>query len=177
MTAGVPVRASLAAAFVVAAVGWAAWLAWLPARLDRAPASPALSSLAALTYRAAGVACHQDPARSFRHGSWPWAVCARCAGLYGGSAIGAIVALAWGLRPGGRRGFPPLDRGRARNGLLLAAVPTAALWGIERLAGVPVSGLARYAAAVPLGAVVSALITLVIGGSVLADSPVRTGVH
>ena len=61
---------------------------WLPARLDAGPVNGTLALAAALTYRAGGVVCHQDPDRSFHRGRMPLPVCARCTGLYGAGGGG-----------------------------------------------------------------------------------------
>ena len=71
---------------------------WLPARLDAGPVNGTLALAAALTYRAGGVVCHQDPDRSFHRGRMPLPVCARCTGLYGAGGGGG------GARGGGGGG-------------------------------------------------------------------------
>lgn len=35
--------------------------------------------------------CHQSPERSFRFSGQPWAVCARCSGIYAGLGLGALM--------------------------------------------------------------------------------------
>jgi uncharacterized membrane protein len=62
-----------------------AWFLFLVA----APVAPA--PLAAAAYALASLVCHQMPTRSFHYGAVQLPVCARCIGLYGGAAIGAIV--------------------------------------------------------------------------------------
>jgi uncharacterized membrane protein len=69
-------------------------------------------------YRGFAVACHQMPERSFHLFGHPLAVCARCAGLYAGFALGL---LAYPLaRPLASRRAP------ARAWLVAAALPAAA---------------------------------------------------
>jgi len=95
-------------------------------------------------YLAASSVCHQRPERSFHAGSAQWTVCARCAGLYLAAPMGAIAAM-W------------LSR-RVRLGwVAVAAVPTALTWGLETAGLAPISNLARFIAALPLGAAVAML--------------------
>ncbi|MCB9592564.1 MAG: DUF2085 domain-containing protein [Sandaracinaceae bacterium] len=47
--------------------------------------------------------CHQEVARSFAIDGHPMAVCHRCAGIYAGLAVGALLALALRLDPGRKR--------------------------------------------------------------------------
>jgi hypothetical protein len=80
--------------------------------------------------------CHQLPERSFLLEGSPLAVCARCMGLYGGFALGALAAagLAW---RGRRGGLAP--RGPGRAPLLMAALPSAFQLAAE-LAGLSAGG-------------------------------------
>jgi uncharacterized membrane protein len=72
--------------------------------------------LALVIYRAFGYLCHQIPERSFYIEGHQLAVCARCAGLYAGFALGALIyPLARSLRQ--------LETPR-RRWLLVAVVPT-----------------------------------------------------
>ena len=90
--------------------------------------------------------CHQRPERSFHAGSAQWPVCARCAGLYLSAPIGAIAAL--------------LMRKRVRLWwVALAVVPTALTWLLETAGLAPIGNLARFVAALPLGAAVAMLAT------------------
>lgn len=127
----------------------AAWIllgasvAWLAALA--ATAAGALEPVSAAIYRFGSFICHQQPDRSF-HSALQWPVCARCLGLYAAAPAGALAALAIRAR-------------LARSGTVLllcvAALPTAATWIAERAMGVPVGNMARFAAALPLGAVVT----------------------
>jgi uncharacterized membrane protein len=72
------------------------------------------------------------------------AVCARCTGLYASAAAGAAIALV------GRS--TSLRASRARAILLLAAIPTAATLVAEWLGLMDPGSVARFAAALPLGA-------------------------
>ena len=70
-------------------------------------------------------------------------VCARCAGIYVGAALGACVAWIGAVR---------WRRTPARTVLLVAVLPTLLTWILEHLFGVPFSNATRAVAAVPLGA-------------------------
>lgn len=107
--------------------GRAAWAAWavtlacaagLVALIVLAPVLRARGAALAsyLIYQFFKVTCHQIPERSFQIGGHPFAVCARCFGLYAGALLGvAVYPLA---RPLTRVWAPH------RRWLLLAAVPT-----------------------------------------------------
>jgi hypothetical protein len=76
---------------MAAAVGWAAALplaAWMVAR----PGTSPLYAFALAVYGVGGLVCHQLPERSFHPWSAQMPVCARCAGIYIGGAIAAIIA-------------------------------------------------------------------------------------
>jgi hypothetical protein len=73
----------------------------------------------------------------------PLPVCARCAALYLSGAAGALAAWVMASRRGLRS---------TRTVLVACAVPTAATWLLEHLAGVPFTNVVRAVAALPLGA-------------------------
>jgi uncharacterized membrane protein len=100
----------LGVAVTLAACGWVGLLLFAP-RLPPA--------VAAVIYAVGSLICHQRPERSFHldHAQLP--VCARCAGIYAGAAIGAIAATGW-WRPGARSVVPA-----PRLPLIAAAIPTA----------------------------------------------------
>jgi uncharacterized membrane protein len=131
-------------ALVVAAVAWplllgaAAWRA----------SSGESSAWAAVTYAAAGLVCHQQPARSFHTAGTQWPVCARCSGLYLAAPLGAVFALA------GRRRLTPAPARTVRV-LGVAALPSLAVWLAELSGAAPVGNVTRAAAALPLGAAVA----------------------
>lgn len=171
-----PRRAALWGAAALA-VAWAAALPWSAYTLRASPSSPWRLGVSVLIYRAGSLVCHQDPTRSFRVAAWPLPVCARCAGLYAGGAVAAAAAAGVLVR---RRRQP--GRGRAvvarmRALLIVAAVPTAALWAAERLAGMPVSNEARAAGAVPLGGAVAWVLARLIAGDRLTDGSHTSGIH
>ena len=101
-----------------------------------------------IAHVAASRICHQKPERSFSTAGVQWPVCGRCSGLYLGAAAGVLPALLLRHRLRRRRAVIAT--------LVVAAVPTAATLVVEWLALAPVSSLARFATALPLGAAVLA---------------------
>jgi uncharacterized membrane protein len=124
----------------VLSIAWAVTLAGavLPSTDGRPP------GWAAVVYMSASKVCHQRPERSFHAGHAQWPVCARCAGLYLAAPIGAIAAL-------GRR------RRVRLTWVAAAALPTALTWILETAGLAPVGNLARFLAALPLGAAIAML--------------------
>lgn len=163
--------------YVILAAAWAAWIVALPPALNQFPSSRVVAAAGALTYRAAGLVCHQDPARSYRTGRWPVPVCARCTGLYLGGALGAVIGAASARRAWRTRRRPEFDIHRVRWVLILAALPTGTLWLAERAAGFAVSNTARAAGGVPFGMAVSWLVTVALFGAVLKHRLEASGVH
>jgi hypothetical protein len=159
--------------YAAAAALWAAWLPAAAAVLDDGRDAGTAVVAAALTYRGASFVCHQDPARSFAAGKWPWPVCARCAGLYAGAAAGACLGGVMATRSVRRRrratAAVAVRLSVVRWTLAAAALPTALLWAAERLAGLPVGNPARAVGAVPLGAAVSWLVAVTIAGWPVTD--------
>ena len=126
-----------------------AWLAMLAG-----VASGVLEPLAAAVFRFASFLCHQQPDRSY-HWAVQWPVCARCLGLYAAAPAGALAAMLVrrSLSGGGNAFF-----------LCIAALPSVMTWLAERAAGVSVGNSARFAAALPLGAVVLWVIARTLAG-------------
>jgi uncharacterized membrane protein len=152
----------LVKALVIASIGWPVLLAI--AGWQTIAGRPARWTMG--TYVAASVVCHQRSARSFHSAGVKWPVCARCSGLYLAAPIGAMVA-ASGARFRGRwsRPNPGLTpRARLLAWLALSAVPTVVTWSLEWLAAVPVSNAARFLAALPLGAMVAAVLVYTVHG-------------
>jgi uncharacterized membrane protein len=88
--------------------------------------------------------CHQDPARSLSTAGAPQAVCARCAGIYLGAAIGLAAAAG---SAGGRWSRPrPLWLGAL-------LVPTAADALAARVGWPSLANAPRFSLAIPLGLV------------------------
>jgi uncharacterized membrane protein len=137
--------------FIAASTAWAAALP--AAALVAARAVPGMAGyiLAAGIYAVGSVVCHQIPERSFHLLGRQLPVCARCAGIYVGSAL---IALAAAFGPGNR----PLARSGAKVLVLVACVPTAATLAFEWLSGVAPSNAVRAAAGFALGGALSWLV-------------------
>ena len=86
--------------------------------------------------------CHQRPERSFFITGQQLAVCARCTGLYFGTAMAAPLALI---------AVSSLTGSRARRIAIVAAAPTALTWILEFGGVAAFSNVARFIAALPLG--------------------------
>ncbi|MFO7694337.1 MAG: DUF2085 domain-containing protein [Vicinamibacterales bacterium] len=166
-------RAARAVIVAAAAAGWACWLVAAPALAAGSPPRAAVWA-SALAYRAGAVICHQQDARSLHVGGVRMPVCARCFGLYGGGAAGALLAAGWVLSA--RRALS-LTLARWRWAAVLCGLPTFAAWGGEHLAGLAVPGAERALLAVPLGAVVAAIVTLWAGGAAFDDTPAVSALH
>lgn len=141
-------RPRLPAVLAMVALAW--WGALAAAPACRA-AGGAWGVAAAVFHGACGRLCHQRPDRSFGDGGGQWPVCARCAGLYAGAAIGAGAA--WlAVRRWWRRGHrvPPPTTWRVP--VIVAAAPTGLSWALEMTGVTGFTNLSRFAAAVPLGA-------------------------
>jgi uncharacterized membrane protein len=94
-------------------------------------------------YAGGGLVCHQRPERSLTTCGRQWPVCGRCSGLYLGAAAGVLLAGAGVARRGSWRQW--------RTRLLVAAIPTGALWLGEVVGlGDPGTPL-RLALALPVG--------------------------
>ena len=81
--------------------------------------------LALVLYQMFGHVCHQIPERAFWAAGHPFAVCARCTGIYFGFAAGVVL---YPLVRSLRRGDAP-----ARRWLLLAAAPALLDFGLDWL--------------------------------------------
>lgn len=103
-----------------------------------------------LIHQAASSICHQSPERSFSWHGHQWPVCGRCLGLYAAAPAGAFVALL------GPRSLTTSRRNFLR--LCIAALPTAVTFVLEHAAGLPLSNVHRFGAALPLGAMVAWLL-------------------
>jgi hypothetical protein len=104
-------------------------------------------SWTAVAYSAASRVCHQRPERSFETAGVQWPVCARCSGLYLAAPVGAVL---------GMMGWVRL-RDAVRASLVAAALPTVATLGLE-WSGVPIGNVVRAVSALPLGAIVAAVL-------------------
>jgi len=157
-------RPWLARGFAVAAMTWVLTLVAVPFLLAHERGGRPVTVVSAGTYLVGSVVCHQRPDRSFSPWGVQMPVCARCAGLYMGGALGVALV---GVR-GARRGWDPGRRRMAstalRWGVLAAAVPTGLTWVGEAAGGLTVTEGVRAVAAVPLGAAVTWVVSLVIRG-------------
>jgi uncharacterized membrane protein len=122
-----------------------------------APVSGLGAAVSGLTYAFASLICHQRPDRSFHIGAAQLPVCARCIGLYGGAAIGAILTA---LAPGATL-LPWSNRRVLRILLIAAALPTAITWGAEIVGLWSPVNATRFMAALPLGAAVALTVNYV----------------
>jgi len=121
--------------------------AWLFLILT-APLLP--TTISASVYAIGSLVCHQLPERSFHLGGFQLPVCARCVGLYSGAAIGALATVV--MRPVG------VPR-RARQILVLGALPTVITIALE-IAGLwPTTNIVRAVAGFPLGLVAALVVT------------------
>jgi uncharacterized membrane protein len=134
------------------------WLVWLLT-------APFLSTpLSSAAYLIGSLVCHQLPARSFHLGGSQLPVCARCLGIYAGSAVGAVIGAAvWS----GCRATPaaPMSRRTVRATLAIVAAPTLVSVLLETADVWRTTNVERAVAGLPLGlgaalVVVSALATL-----------------
>jgi uncharacterized membrane protein len=120
---------------------WVAALLAAPAGLARS------GSLAAVfVYEIGALVCHQRPERSFHLAGVPMPVCARCVGLYGSAAVGALIA--W---LGSAPMIAPLLDPRARLILIVVAAPTVLSVVAEWLTQLHPPGAVRAILGVPLG--------------------------
>jgi uncharacterized membrane protein len=122
-------------------------MAWLLSILT-APLLPA--AISASVYAVGSLVCHQLPERSFHLGGFQLPVCARCVGIYGGVAIGALGASVMRLTAVPRH---------ARQILVLGALPTAITVALESVGLWPTTNIVRAAAGFPLGVVAALVVT------------------
>ena len=142
-------------AFVAASVVWALLLGLVPFLASRPHATPSGTALLVAVYAIGAAICHQLPERSYRLWAAQMPVCARCAGIYAGAAIAAILlSVAPGLHR--RRNRSPERLARQTPGLravlLVAVFPTLATLAYERATGAMPPHSIRGAAGAALGA-------------------------
>jgi uncharacterized membrane protein len=141
---------------------WAALVVATPLLANSSSGSDLRFRAATFTYVAGSFICHQRPERSFHLRGLPLPVCARCSGLYGGAALGA---LALGAMPRLRRSAPRTARWW-RTFITAAAIPTGVTLLVEWFTPVPVSNSVRALAGVVLGAAVGAFVFVAASGEV-----------
>ena len=156
-----------------AAAAWFAGLVAAPLIAAGGGAGPTAWA-SAIAYRAGSVICHQQDARSLHLAGVRMPVCARCAGLYAGGALGALAAFVW---IAGAPGFRRVPLGRARAAAVACGAPTLLAWAAEHAGGLGVPGGVRAALAAPLGAAIAAILTLWAGGADFDDTPPSTALH
>jgi uncharacterized membrane protein len=140
-------------AFVAASLLWTAALplaTWVASRPH--PTVPGYA-FALAVYGVGSLICHQLPARSFRLWTAQMPVCARCAGIYLGAAVTAIVTAPLRRHDASRHSAGlGARRFRARVIVIAAALPTAATLLYEWTTGHPPSNIVRALAGLPIGA-------------------------
>jgi len=146
-------------AFIVASLSWGVLLLAATYLAGRAHASMLASALLVSVYGLGSLVCHQLPQRSFHFWSAQMPVCARCAGLYGGAVVGALLAaLTKRVEPIGAAERFVRSLRRARLVLGLAAVPTAITLVYEWSTGIMPSHAMRAVAGLPLGFAIAWLV-------------------
>jgi uncharacterized membrane protein len=133
-------------AFVAASVAWVILLPLAPFAASRPHGGSIVFGFAYGVYAIGSLICHQLAARSFRLWSTPLPVCARCAGIYAGAAVTAVLGLAGHVRA------KLAAAGSARRILVVAAVPTAATLIYEWTTGDTPGNWVRALAGAPIGA-------------------------
>ena len=148
-------------AFVTVTTVWLLALVAVPTLIGHGIGGHPVAVVSAGVYYIGGLVCHQQASRSFHIGGVQMPVCARCAGLYFGGALGVLVPLL-----AGRSRWSKQQQTVAwwRGVMLAAAIPTG-LTLLGELGGiVPSSSELRAVAAVPLGVAVTWVASLVIRG-------------
>jgi len=148
-------------AYPIAASVWLLALPLATYAATRVHASTVTDSFALAVYGIGALVCHQRPERSFHlwHAQLP--VCARCAGIYVGAAVVAMAVAGRAIRGAAiqRASTPGLrERERVRAVVAACALPTVATLLFEWTTGITPSNALRFAAGLPLGAVVSWLV-------------------
>jgi hypothetical protein len=158
MTRWTPAAASLRWAFIAASIVWALLLVAAPFAASRPHASALSTALIAGVYGIGSLICHQLPERSYSlwHAQMP--VCARCAGIYAGAVIGAVMSAMPRGRPWSAPGRSKLRPYDVRIALALAVAPTLVTLAYEWTTGDMPSHAIRAAAGVPIGLVVAWLV-------------------
>jgi hypothetical protein len=149
--------ARLRVAFVAASAAWAVAIASAAAASAAASPTIPLYLFAATVYAIGGAVCHQLPDRSFFAWGRQLPVCARCAGIYAGTALAAVMFAIVRSSRRGRPGWFASQASRRRAGAV-ALVLNALTLAYEWTTGAAPSNAIRAVAGFSLGAVVAALI-------------------
>jgi uncharacterized membrane protein len=131
-------------------VAWVAFLAIAPAVAVQGSSGTLAYVLAAPAYLVGAVLCHQLPERSFHFGAAQWPVCARCAGIYGGAAVGLVLSASAPIAA-----METAAAARARTVIFAAVLPLAATLLYEWVTGIAPANGVRAAAGALLGAIVA----------------------
>lgn len=140
-------------AFVASAVLWAVALPLATFAATHAAGAALPYAFAFAVYGFGHVICHQLSERSFHLWGWQMPVCARCAGIYLGGAVAAVVAST--RRPAA---VSSRSAGAARLTLAIAATPALATLIYEWTTGQMPANWIRAATGIVLGAVVAWLV-------------------
>lgn len=141
-------------AFAGAAVLWALALPLASFAASRPAPANGWYAIAVGLYAAGSLVCHQLPARSFQLWAAQMPVCARCTGIYVGSALAVIVLMALDTSLAIRGN----DRRRTIATLVVSSLPTATTLVYEWATGQPSSNLIRALAGAPIGAAVASMV-------------------
>jgi uncharacterized membrane protein len=144
-----PIRVAFGALALLwpAALAAATRIAALPQRGDAA------YLLSAAVYFSAGLLCHQRPDRSFYLWGTQFPVCARCAGIYAGAALGVIAELVRRQPPAVRSPVTTFSRISPESRTLLAAsIPAILTLVYEWTSGVTPANWIRALSGLVLGA-------------------------
>lgn len=148
----------MSAALPAAAVLWAAALPLASYAAAGHLSSSSGYAFAAVIYAFGGFICHQLPERSFELWGAQLAVCARCAGIYGGAAAAALAGLTLRTRLRLHRSFAAAPtrlrlhrRFDAAPLLVLALLPTALTLAFEWTSGTTPAHWIRALAGALLG--------------------------
>jgi uncharacterized membrane protein len=145
-------RTAVRPVLVAAPIAWVVALFVAVLVASRPSVGVPVYALSAAVYEIGSLICHQLPNRSFYFWGAQLPVCARCTGLYVGASVAALVA----TRIGRVRQRQVWDR--AKELLLLGAVPTAVTLIYEWSSGNMPGHWIRAAAGFPLGAIVMLIV-------------------
>jgi uncharacterized membrane protein len=113
-------------------------------------ASSACKTAAVPVYLCFSFVCHQIPERSFSYHGHPWAVCHRCAGIYSGMLLAALLPQALLAAVG--------DPRRRRGWVWAASLPLLFDWAIPLTGVWHGSALTRFATGFLFGLMLTSLL-------------------